>query len=211
MGEARGLIRWSATPGGGAAGPVGALAARRAADRRHVGVGAADRREAWYLAHPQGERDADCGSREQRVERRQRYRGRSSRQVLPRLTGIATPLGRAFLDGTELSGGQWQKLALGRSMMRERPLVLALDEPAYSSDVESERRVFEWFSRVASADSSTGTITLIVSYRFSSVRAADVVVVMHEGRVVETGSHRELMARGGRYAAVYRTQAEGYQ
>jgi ATP-binding cassette subfamily B protein len=86
-------------------------------------------------------------------------------------------------------------VALGRSMMRDGPLVLVLDEPTYSLDVESERRVFEWFSR----------------HRFSTVRAADLVAVLHEGRLVEQGSHADLLARGGRYAAMYQTQAEGYR
>src|SRR5207248_9641407 len=79
--------------------------------------------------------------------------------------GLETGLGRAFLDGIDLSGGQWQKVALGRSMMREAPLVLVLDEPTYSLDVESERRVFEWFSRIARTDDPVGTITVIVSHR----------------------------------------------
>jgi len=95
--------------------------------------------------------------------------------------------------------------------MRPAPLVLVLDEPTYSLDVESERRVFEWFSRVARSENPVGTITVIVSHRFSTVRAADLVAVMHEGRLVEQGSHAELLASGGAYAAMYRTQAEGYR
>jgi ATP-binding cassette subfamily B protein len=125
--------------------------------------------------------------------------------------GLETALGRAFLDGIDLSGGQWQKVALARAMMPDAPLVLALDEPTYSLDVESERRVFEWFSRVAHTENPAGTITVIVSHRFSTVRTADLVAVMHDGSVVETGTHAELLARGGRYAAMYRTQAAGYR
>jgi ATP-binding cassette subfamily B protein len=125
--------------------------------------------------------------------------------------GIETPLGRAFLDGIDLSGGQWQKVALGRSMMRDGPLLLALDEPTYSLDVDAERRVFDWFSRIAAADDAAGTITVIVSHRFSTVRAADLVAVMHGGRLVELGSHADLLASGGRYAEMYRIQAEGYR
>jgi ATP-binding cassette subfamily B protein len=125
--------------------------------------------------------------------------------------GLETPLGRAFLDGIDLSGGQWQKVALARSMMRDAPLVLVLDEPTYSLDVESERRVYEWFARVAGSDNPLGAITVIVSHRFSTVRAADLVAVMHEGRLVEWGSHAELLNRGGAYASMYRTQAEGYR
>ncbi|HWC32859.1 MAG TPA: ATP-binding cassette domain-containing protein, partial [Actinomycetota bacterium] len=124
--------------------------------------------------------------------------------------GLETPLGRAFLEGIELSGGQWQKVALARAMMRTAPLMLVLDEPTYSLDVESERRVFDWFSRIADAENPAGTITVIVSHRFSTVRSADLVAVLHEGRLVELGTHDELMAANGHYAAMYRTQAEGY-
>jgi ATP-binding cassette, subfamily B, bacterial len=125
--------------------------------------------------------------------------------------GLETPLGRAFLHGIDLSGGQWQKVALARSMMRDAPLVLVLDEPTYSLDVESERRVFEWFSRVASTENPLGTITVIVSHRFSTVRTADLIAVMQAGRLVEAGTHAELLARRGSYAAMYRTQAAGYR
>jgi ATP-binding cassette, subfamily B, bacterial len=125
--------------------------------------------------------------------------------------GLDTPLGRAFHEGIDLSGGQWQKVALARSMMREAPLVLALDEPTYSLDVESERRVYDWFSRVAREENPHGTITVIVSHRFSTVRSADLVAVMDDGRLVEWGSHDELLAAGGRYAEMYRMQAEGYR
>jgi ATP-binding cassette, subfamily B, bacterial len=125
--------------------------------------------------------------------------------------GLETRLGPDWLDGIDLSGGQWQKVALGRSMMRDAPLVLVLDEPTYSLDVESERRVFEWFARIAGSDERAGTIVVVVSHRFSTVRAANLVAVMHEGKLVEAGTHAELMARDGRYAAMYRTQAEAYR
>jgi ATP-binding cassette subfamily B protein len=125
--------------------------------------------------------------------------------------GLETPLGRAFLKGIDLSGGEWQKVALGRAMMREGPLVLVLDEPTYSLDVESERRVFDWFARVAATENERGTITVIVSHRFSTVRTANLIAVMHQGRLVEWGTHADLMARGGDYAVMYRMQAEGYR
>jgi len=96
-------------------------------------------------------------------------------------------------------------------MMRERPVLLVLDEPTYSLDVESDRRIFEWFARVASADDPIGTITVIASHRFSTVRTANMIVVMHRGRVIESGRHGELMQRGGRCAEMYRIQAEGYR
>jgi ATP-binding cassette subfamily B protein len=125
--------------------------------------------------------------------------------------GLETPLGRAFLKGIDLSGGQWQKVALGRAMMRDTPLLLVLDEPTYSLDVESERRVFEWFARVAATENPRGAITLIVSHRFSTVRTANRIAVLDEGRLSEWGTHAELMARGGTYATMYRTQAEAYR
>ena len=115
------------------------------------------------------------------------------------------------LDGVDLSGGQWQKVALARSMMRPHPLLRVLDEPTYSLDVESERHTYEWFSGLAGHDRSARTVTVIVSHRFSTVRTADLVVVMADGRIVETGTHTELLARGGPYAEMYRTQASGYR
>jgi ATP-binding cassette subfamily B protein len=151
-----------------------------------------------------------------RIERADEVRGSLARADVADLEdelpeGLETPLGRAFLQGIDLSGGQWQKVALARSMMRDAPLVLALDEPTYSLDVESERRVYEWFARVARDANPIGTITVIVSHRFSTVRSADLVAVIHEGRLVEWGSHDELLAGGGRYAEMYRMQAEGYR
>ncbi|WP_205475221.1 ABC transporter ATP-binding protein [Nocardioides sp. SYSU D00038] len=125
--------------------------------------------------------------------------------------GLETPLGSAFLDGVDLSGGQWQKLALARSSMRPTPLLRILDEPTYSLDIESERHVYDWFAGVADRESASGSITVIVSHRFSTVRTADLVVVMDDGRVREVGTHAELIARGGRYAEMYRTQAVGYR
>jgi ATP-binding cassette subfamily B protein len=125
--------------------------------------------------------------------------------------GLDTPLGTAFLDGVDISGGQWQKIALARSMMRPLPLLRVLDEPTYSLDVESERRTYEWFSGLANQDRSAGTITVIVSHRFSTVRTADLVVVMADGRIMETGTHDELLGSGGSYADMYRTQAAGYR
>jgi ATP-binding cassette, subfamily B, bacterial len=85
------------------------------------------------------------------------------------------------------------------------------DEPTYSLDVESERRVFEWFSRVARTETSERMITVIVSHRFSTVRTANLIAVMHEGRLMEIGTHADLLARGGLYARMYRTQAEAYR
>jgi ATP-binding cassette subfamily B protein len=130
-------------------------------------------------------------------------------EILPH--GLETPLGRAFLDGIDLSGGEWQKVALARAMMRDTAMLVVLDEPTYSLDVESERRVYDWFSRVARNETRQRTVTVIVSHRFSTVRTANLIAVMHEGRLVELGSHADLLARGGAYARMYRTQADAYR
>ncbi|MEX2393440.1 MAG: ABC transporter ATP-binding protein, partial [Actinomycetota bacterium] len=126
--------------------------------------------------------------------------------------GPSTQLGKSFLGGRDLSGGQWQKLALGRGMMRDRPLVLILDEPTASLDAETEHRLFESYAGAARrARSQTGAITILVSHRFSTVRAADLIVVVDEGRVVEAGSHGELMRRGGLYSELFTLQARAYR
>lgn len=125
--------------------------------------------------------------------------------------GLDTQLGRSFPDGRELSGGQWQKLALGRGMMRDEPLLLILDEPTASLDAETEHALFERYVDAArrSRDSS-GAITVLVTHRFSTVRAADLIAVVGEGRVLEAGSHAELMAANGSYAELFRLQAKSY-
>ncbi|HUQ39055.1 MAG TPA: ABC transporter ATP-binding protein [Acidimicrobiales bacterium] len=126
--------------------------------------------------------------------------------------GLETQLGRQFDDGTELSMGQWQKLALGRAMMREDPLLLVLDEPTASLDAQTEHSLFERYAGAAArVASTTGAITVLVSHRFSTVRMADLIVVVEGGTVSEVGSHRELLARGGTYAELYELQARGYR
>jgi ATP-binding cassette subfamily B protein len=126
--------------------------------------------------------------------------------------GLGTQLGRTFSGGVELSGGQWQKLALGRAMMRERPLLLLLDEPTASLDAETEHALFERYAGAArEAASASGAITVLVSHRFSTVRMADVIVVIAGGRITEQGSHDELMALNGTYAELYSMQARAYR
>lgn len=126
--------------------------------------------------------------------------------------GLDTQLGKSFTDGTELSGGQWQKLALGRAMMRPDPLLLILDEPTASLDAETEHHLFEQYSAAAAgAAARSGSITLLVSHRFSTVRMADLIVVISEGRVVQVGSHPELMGSAGPYKELYDLQARGYR
>lgn len=125
---------------------------------------------------------------------------------------LATQLGSQWTDGVDLSGGEWQKLALGRGMMREEPLLLALDEPTAALDAETEHRLFDRYASAARAGASgVGAITVLVSHRFSTVRMADLIVVIADGRVAELGSHEELYAAGGVYAELYELQARAYR
>jgi ATP-binding cassette subfamily B protein len=126
--------------------------------------------------------------------------------------GLETQLGKSFSDGVELSGGQWQKIALGRAMMRPAPLLLVLDEPTASLDADTEHALFERYAGAArEAAKRTGAITVLVSHRFSTVRMAGLIVVVNAGRVVEVGSHEELVGLGGLYAELYELQARAYR
>jgi ATP-binding cassette, subfamily B, bacterial len=125
--------------------------------------------------------------------------------------GLETQLGASWPEGVDLSFGQWQKLALARGFMRERPLLLVLDEPTAALDAETEHALFERFAAGSGAASADGRITLLVSHRFSTVRMADLIVVLDGSRVVESGSHEELMARDGVYAQLYAIQAHAYR
>jgi ATP-binding cassette subfamily B protein/ATP-binding cassette subfamily C protein len=120
--------------------------------------------------------------------------------------GYHTQLGRWFKDGQELSGGQWQKVALSRAYMREHADILVLDEPTAAMDAAAEAQVFEQFRRHAHE-----RMTLLISHRFSTVRAADQILVIDDGRIIERGSHASLLAENGRYAQLFRLQAAGYQ
>ncbi len=115
------------------------------------------------------------------------------------------PLGRRFKDGVELSGGEWQKIAIARAYMRDGA-VLVLDEPTAALDARAEYEVFRRFR-----DLAAGRTCLIISHRFSTVRMADRIVVLEAGRVEEQGAHADLVARGGRYAALFELQAAGYR
>lgn len=126
--------------------------------------------------------------------------------------GIGTQLGPAWPGGVDLSGGQWQKVALGRAMMRDAPLVLLLDEPAAALDADAERRLFEgWITRARVLGESVGAVTILISHRLSTVRRADRIVVLADGRLVEQGDHRELLRLGGIYAELFRAQADAYR
>ena len=128
--------------------------------------------------------------------------------VVERLAaGLDTQLGATWPNGVELSFGQWQKLALARGFMRDRPLLLVLDEPTAALDAETEHALFERYAAAARGDG----ITILVSHRFSTVRMADTIVVLDGARVVEAGSHEALMAKGGQYAELYGIQAAAYR
>ena len=131
--------------------------------------------------------------------------------VVDRLAqGLDTQLGTTWPGGAELSFGQWQKLALARGFMRDRPLLLVLDEPTAALDAETEHALFERYAAAAAGGRDDGRVTVLVSHRFSTVRMADLIVVLDGARVVEVGTHDDLVAAGGQYAELYGIQAAAY-
>jgi ATP-binding cassette subfamily B protein len=132
--------------------------------------------------------------------------------VIARLpAGLDTQLGPTWPGGVEVSFGQWQKLALSRGFMRDQPLLLVLDEPTAALDAETEHALFEGFAAAARGATANGRITLLVSHRFSTVRMADLIVVLDGARVAEVGTHEALLAKGGQYAELYGIQAAAYR
>ncbi|TYB64350.1 ABC transporter ATP-binding protein [Nonomuraea sp. PA05] len=124
--------------------------------------------------------------------------------------GMDTPLGAVLPGGVELSAGQWQKVAMGRAMMRRSPRVLILDEPTASMDAASEHALFARYAAAARA-AQDPPITVLVSHRFATVRMADLIVVLDGGRVLEAGGHAELLARGGVYCELHALGLRGYE
>ena len=132
--------------------------------------------------------------------------------VVTRLTaGLQTQLGPTWPGGVDVSFGQWQKLALARGFMRDRPLLLVLDEPTAALDAETEHALFEHYASAAHGTSGDGRITILVSHRFSTVRMADRIIVMDGAKVVEMGTHDELIAKKGQYSELYGIQAAAYR
>jgi len=134
-------------------------------------------------------------------------------EVVTRLpSGLDTQLGRTWPGGAEPSFGQWQKLSLARGFMRDAPLVQVLDEPTAALDAETEHALFERYAAAARAEGdANGRITIFVSHRFSTVRMADLIIVLDGARLAEAGSHEELMARRGPYSELYGIQAAAYR
>jgi ATP-binding cassette, subfamily B, bacterial len=133
-------------------------------------------------------------------------KGRASTFIESLPQGYQTQLGKWFKDGRELSGGQWQKIALSRAFMRSRADILVLDEPTAAMDAQAEAEVFEHFRQLARE-----RITILISHRFSTVRMADQILVLNAGHIIERGSHEELMRANGRYAQLFSLQARGYR
>jgi len=135
--------------------------------------------------------------------------GRVLRAVPGGLNGY---LGHSYADGMELSGGQWQTVALARTLMRRDPLLLILDEPAAALDASAEHDLFERYaSSAAQAGREGGGITVLISHRFSTVRMAGLIAVLDHGQLTEYGTHRELMTARGLYAELFTLQARAYQ
>ena len=174
--------------------------------RRRIGVIFQDfGRYQFSVGENIGAGDVDnIDNKERWVEAAERGMAAPFIDVLP--DGYNTQLGRWFKDGRELSGGQWQKIALSRAFMRSNADILVLDEPTAAMDAASEAAIFEHFRQM-----SARKMTILISHRFSTVRSAEQIIVIDRGKVLERGNHDSLMAENGRYAQLFRLQAKGYQ
>jgi ATP-binding cassette, subfamily B, bacterial len=138
-------------------------------------------------------------------------RARADRVLRAVPGGLAGYLGHSYCDGTELSGGQWQTVGLARTLMRQHPLLLILDEPAAALDASAEHDLFERYaSSAAQAGREDGGVTVLISHHFSTVRMADLIAVLDHGQLTECGTHRELMTARGLYAELFTLQARAY-
>jgi ATP-binding cassette subfamily B protein len=154
----------------------------------------------------------DVGRLESESEVRRALHDGAATDVMTALPqGLQTQLGASWPGGVDLSGGQWQRIAIARGMMREDLLLLALDEPTSALDAGTEHALFDRYAEAARQAGGRGTVTLLVTHRFSTVAAADIVLVLDRGRIVEQGSHDQLMTAGGTYAELYEIQAKGYR
>lgn len=146
------------------------------------------------------------GARDDQARIEEAARRSSADAVIAKLPeGYDQMIGKRFKNGVELSGGEWQKIAIARAYMRGAQ-ILVLDEPTAALDARSEFEVFQRFLEL-----SHGTTTVLISHRFSSVRMADRIVVLADGRVEASGTHEELIAQAGRYAELFELQAAGYR
>lgn len=137
-------------------------------------------------------------------------RARADR-VVQRVGGVQQIVGSGYADGEELSGGEWQSIGFARALMRTDSLLMSLDEPGSALDALAEQRMCDAY-QVCAADTaaSVGGVTLFVTHRLSTVRLADLIIVLDDGSVIESGSHDELVARGGAYADLFALQRRAY-
>ncbi|TVR92173.1 MAG: ABC transporter ATP-binding protein [Wenzhouxiangellaceae bacterium] len=159
----------------------------------------------WLVGHNIGAGDVRAFDSEEQW-RRAAEKGLADDFIRQLPAAYQTQLGRWFKDGRELSGGQWQKIALARAFMRSQADILILDEPTSAMDAGAEAEVFEYLQGMA-----RNQILILISHRFSTVRQADRIAVMEAGRIIEFGSHAELIALNGRYARLFELQAAAYR
>lgn len=159
----------------------------------------------WLVGHNIGAGDVRAFDSEEQW-RRAAEKGLADDFIQRLPSGYQTQLGRWFKDGRELSGGQWQKIALARAFMRSQADILILDEPTSAMDAGAEAEVFEYLQGMA-----RNQILILISHRFSTVRQADRIAVIEAGRIIEFGSHAELIALNGRYARLFELQAAAYR
>ena len=126
-------------------------------------------------------------------------------------SGLHTMLGPTWTEGTDLSGGQWQRVAIARGEMRRQPRIRILDEPTANLDAHTEHAIFDSLTTSATTGRQGDTLTVLVTHRFSTVATADKILVLHEGRLIELGNHEQLMALQGHYAELFELQSSGYQ